>query len=158
MLNLKIFDKILGKAKTSVDKVDLRKHAKATANRIKTRTRLGDGLKDDARGSAKKKLKKLQSKNYKKYREKTDKLSEFTTAGMSNLTFTGQLLDSIFGKVKGRKIVIDMKEDRNDGKKNSDIVAKQSKLGRPFFELSSKELKGLQNDIKKEIISNIRKK
>ena len=71
---MKIFDKILNKMKTAINKVDLEKHAKDTADRIRNRTRLGGGVKEGKRGGRRTKLEPL-SDSYKKQRKKYKKFN-----------------------------------------------------------------------------------
>lgn len=155
------FEKFLKKIKVKIDKFDLDPIAKEAANTIKKRTRLGHGVKDGERGGAKKRLKdqKPLTDDYKKFRKKSKKLNKkVTSANKENLTLTGQLLDSIRGKQKGKTIEIDVVNNRNDGKKNSDIISWQKDQGRDFFELTDKEVKRLRNQLKKDLIKNIKKK
>lgn len=134
------------KIKDSFSQKVMKNVAQDTANRIKIRTRTGKGVK--VTGADPEPLKALSAK-YKNYRRKTDKLNRSsTTPGKSNLTFTGQLLDSIYGdSINERSFFISIKEDRNDGVKNSDIVEGQEKQGRKFFYFSRAEIKSIYNAI-----------
>ena len=155
---MSIFDKILAKVKKVIKVVNLKPIADDAADRIKKRTRLGYGVKDGERGGPRVKLKGL-SNSYKKQRKKyLDINKKYTTANKSNLTKTGQLLDSLIGKVSNKKIIIKLKENRDDGEKNKDIVDWQSSKGRDFFELTDKEIKGLRSQLKKDLIKLLKKK
>jgi len=152
-----IFNRLIAKVKYIIQAADLNPIAKDAADRVKKRTRLGYGVKN--RGDKKDKLKALTSTAYKKHRKKSADLNrQYTKPNKSNLTFTGQLLDAITGRARGKKIEVYMKEDRDDGEKNSDIVGYQSDQGRDFFELTDKEIKGLRNQLKKDLIKLLRKK
>jgi len=154
----KVLDNILSKIRKTINGVDLKPHAKNAAEQIRKRTRIESGLSETERGSKKKKLKKLSPK-YKTARAKSDKLNKgLTKPNKSNLTFTGQLLDSLRGSAQRKSIVIDFKENRSDGKKNVDIMNYQKDQDRHFFELTDKEVKGLQRALKADLINNIKKK
>lgn len=172
-----VFEKIARKINTAVKGVDLEEVGEMAVERIVRRTRTGRGLQETERGAKPKELDEL-SDLYVKYREgsvdiwtnergkvvvknrktKIDRgLSSNTRPAKSNLTFTGQLLDSLISKVKGFKVIIELMENRNDGVKNKDIVKWQKEQGRHFFELSDKEVRGLQKEIKKDLIKRIKR-
>ena len=102
---------------------------------IKKRTQLGKDLNNS-------KIKDIEDST-KAYRKRyKSNLSSNTTPNKSNLTATGQLLDSIQCEVKDRQFEISLKDQRkNDlsGKKskvkNSEIRKFQEDQGRPFFGL-----------------------
>lgn len=152
-----LFANIVKKVERASGGLNLDPYAKEYADRIKRRTRLGNGLDETKRGAKRKKLKKLSEKYKKKRKRNKSELSSETSPSKSNLTYSGQLLDSITGKGDKKKIQIFIEENRNDGVKNKDILKGQSKQGRDFFELSDKELKSLQNSIKNDLIKSIKK-
>lgn len=157
----KVLDKILGKINKIVNGVNLKPYAKETAERITRRTRTGQGLKETERGSKRESLKNQRDLTieYKKARKKSPRLNrKLTSPSKNNLTHTGQMLDSIRGTAQGKNIVIDMKENRDDGKTNKDIMNYQQDQGRHFFELSNKEVKDLRDQLKKDLIKNIKKR
>lgn len=102
---------------------------------IKKRTQLGKDLNNS-------KIKDIEDST-KAYRKRyKSNLSSNTTPNKSNLTATGQLLNSIQCEVKDRQFEISLKDQRkNDlsGKKskvkNSEIRKFQEDQGRPFFGL-----------------------
>lgn len=153
----KVFLKIQAGIERIVKGYSLSPYANEIAERVRRRTRTGYGLDVAERGAKKKKLKGLTSDKYIKYRKGRINTS-LTKPKKSNLTFTGQLLNAITGKIVGKSIVIFLKENRNDGVKNSDIVKGQEDQGRHFFELSNKELNGLRNQIKKDLIKRLKRK
>lgn len=156
-MSSKVFRRIAQRIERVVRGVSLKPYAKDTAERIRRRTRTGQGLQETKRGAKRKKLKKLSDK-YKVFRRKNKReISKNTKPSKSNLTLTGQLLDSIVGRARGTKIIVEFLEKRKDGLKNRDIARYQSEQGRDFFELSDKELRGLQNDIKKDLIKRLKK-
>jgi hypothetical protein len=153
-----VFDRIFKKIEKVVNRFGLNDYADETAERVRRRVRLGGGVEDTKRGGARTKLKQLSPK-YKKARKRSKKLNKTKTKpNKSNLTFTGQLLDAIKGRSRGKKIVLEFKENRDDGLKNSDIAGYVKDQGRDFFELTDKEIKGLRNSIKKDLIKKLRKK
>lgn len=117
------------------------------AEQIKKRTRLGYGVPDP--GVAQEKLKPL-SDDYKKWRkENKSKLSDATTPAKSNLTQTGEMLDSITYRVEGRSVILFF----------SNAFAKykawaNTERGRPFFTLSKAERKQLR-DLLMKILRDI---
>lgn len=100
---------------------------------IKVRTRLGKGLLG--------KLKEL-SPNYIKARKADSKLSKDTTIKRSNLTRTGEMLDSIVGK-RNRNIFTFFFATKDADKK----AYWADQTGRPFFDLLPSERNGLQRKI-----------
>lgn len=91
------------------------------------RTRLGYGVEQSL--GQKKKLAPL-SPRYVKSRKMFAGLSSLTTAKRSNLTRTGQMLNSIRSTVKGKIIEIGPSGTRDDGKRNSDIARYNEQGGR----------------------------
>ena len=132
---------------------------------VRRRTLLGFGVAAD--GSRRQKLKKLADSYIEQRAGKavyfTDKqgrvrriptssrfrsrlkLSPKTTPGKSNLTLTGQLLDSLRGFVTGpgrgeiRPVGL-----RSDGLSNEDVARFVDEAGRPFLHLSDNEIKQLE--------------
>lgn len=154
-------ENIRNKTQASIDKAltgtFLAALAKIVSNSIKLRTRLGKGL--DGEGGTLSPLKKLSSR-YKAQRERFKKsgdLDNTTTPSKSNLTKTGQLLRSIFGRVKGKTVEIYIKDDRNDGVSNNDIVKWQAEdQDRPFFYISKNERRQIQRLVRKKILQNLK--
>lgn len=151
-----VFKKILKRIEVILDRFDLDPYAEDTAERIKNRTRLGYGV--ESRGARRQKLKPLKD-TYRNIRRKNKgSLSKATTPKKSNLTFTGQLLDSLRGFGRRGRIVIEVVDNRDDGESNKAIAGYVKENGRPFLEVSDKELKGLRNDIKRDLIKSLRRK
>lgn len=119
---------------------------------IRVRTRLGKGV-DKGNIS---KLNPLSEKYIEK--RKKGKLSAETKPKKSNLTFTGQMLDAIVGVRKGTHFIFSFKGSRGDSDKTNDDLAKYAReKGRPFFELSESERKGLSRKITTIIKESIKK-
>lgn len=113
------------------------------ADIVKVRTRLGYGVGQNL--GTKAKLKALSEK-YIKYRKDHSKdLYSETRSGKSNLTFTGEMLNSIKvvdAKVGGVSITpTGMRADKKD---NEDLAKWNTKRGRPFLYISSSEVKQLR--------------
>lgn len=112
---------------------------------IVKRTRLGFGVGGD--GEERVNLKALSSswiRQRKRLDEEMSILSQFTTTARSNLTFTGQMLDSMqVIRVAQGKIVIGPKGYRTDplskGISNEQVANYVAKAGRPFNNLSRLE-------------------
>lgn len=131
----------------SLSKKNMARLAQNSAERIERRTRSGKGVK--FHNSNETTLKSLQGSTIgiRKRLEEAGLLDIRTTPIKSNLTRSGQLLDSIKGlsqrKATGR---ITFNPTRNDSKNNQQIVTELEKGGFNFFKLSKKELLSLVND------------
>jgi hypothetical protein len=94
--------------------------------------------------------------------QRKGKLSELTTPGKSNLTRSGQLLDSIKAHpIEGNKVKIAPEGDRKDpGRKqqlNNQQVAKYvTDQGRAFINPSDAELKAVQDQVKAQVKNLVR--
>jgi len=126
------------------------------ADLIRKRTRLGYGVRGE--GAERERLKALSPK-YVDFRKKNPRLSEFTTAKRSNLTFTGQLLDSLKGRTTTRGIVVYL-DPRRVGSKltNAQIKDYQEKQGRSFFYLSRTEIINVERVYRLKIIEELKKR
>lgn len=127
--------------------------AESIPEAIKIRTRL-EG--QDAKGKSLKSL----SKPYIEYRSLAPDLSSDTTPETSNLTATGQLLDSIKGKNVGSRVVIEPGKAKRKGElygkkstlTNKQVNAEVDKGGREFLALSPQERKEVE-ELAREIIA-----
>jgi hypothetical protein len=119
---------------------------------IRKRTRLGKGV-DDKGGNIK--LNPL-TELYVERRKKLP-LSGQTTPKKSNLTATGQMLESIKGTRQGLKFIFSFIGNRKDGKTNNEVASYAPKLGRPFFNLSNTEKNGISRGIRKLINDALKK-
>jgi hypothetical protein len=117
-------------AQEATSKELLKPIAEETVSEVKTRIRAGYGVEDD--GSNKSKFKPLKDST-KKSRKKS-KLAGGTTPAKSNLTHTGELVDSIEADVTDAKITLELKGERNQK------VASYVSGDRPFLHLSKQEI------------------
>ncbi len=115
---------------------------------IKNRTRKGFGV--EAQGGNKKKLKKLSDK-YKKSRKKNKPKGHSATAGKSNLTHSGDMLEDLEAKKRGNKVRIDLASKESADK--AEWVSKD----RAFNNLSKSELKQLKQSLEKKIKKEAKK-
>lgn len=105
------------------------------------------------------------------YRKKYEKnLSEFTTPGRTNITATGQMLDSLRSESKTDSIVIYFEDKRTtelDGRPSKITNSKLAKYtqegsnnrpARPFLNLSRTEMDEIAKTIKRDILEMIRRK
>lgn len=126
------------------------------ADLIRKRTRLGYSVARE--GADRQKLAGLSEK-YIEFRKKS-RLSQFTTPRRSNLTFSGQLLDSIKGRSTPRGIVVYLENQRSDpGKKkvtNAQIKDYQEKQGRPFFYLSRTEIINIERVYRQKVFNELK--
>jgi len=115
------------------------------SNLIFKRTRLGYGV--SQQGSDKERLKPL-SDSYKKVR-KAHPQSTNTSPAKSNLTRTGEMLDAIQPiKTAIGSVTIGLKDSINSNK-----AQWNTEKGRPFMNLSSAEMKQIQNFLRDKINS-----
>jgi hypothetical protein len=126
---------------------------------IVKRTRLGYGVEKDL--GSKKRLAKL-SPNYIKRRKMFESLSENTRPSRSNLTLTGQMLDSIISTAKTGIIEIKPTGRRDDGKRNADIAQYNEDGGRGspkriFMRISQLEFKQIVRFYRKTFGDLLRK-
>lgn len=102
---------------------------------IKRRTRLGYGV--SGAGEDRQRLKAL-SPAYIAVRKRDGSLSEFTSPGRSNLTRTGQMLDSmrVIRAQQGKVIIGPTGRRRGGGPTNEQVAGYVSDAGRPFLNLT----------------------
>jgi hypothetical protein len=131
----------------AVNKIDMQEIGDTLAQEIKLRTRLGYGL--DTQGGTQSKLKPL-SEPYKKARKKM-KLSSETRPGKSNLTQTGEMLDSIKAEVNNGKITITFKNQFS-----KDKARWNTEKGRPFMAISKVQITKLKNRITDHVLKFIK--
>lgn len=83
------------------------------------------------------------------FKIKRPRLGERGSPGRSNLTLTGQMLDSIDYKVTKNGITIFIPDSFREGTHltNADVARFVTEQGRPFFELTDKEVTSVQKTI-----------
>lgn len=142
-----------GKAK-SAQKNLLKQMGLASIDIIVARTRRGFGVKKT--GGNRRKLKRL-SKPYIKMRSKA-KLHKTTSPKKSNLTFTGQMLESvkILRSTDDSSFSIGPSGRRRDGKSNADVSRWVSGV-RPFMNLGRSEITSLRGFLEKQLRDRIKK-
>jgi hypothetical protein len=130
---------------------------------IRVRTRLGKGVKD---GKATR-LKALKSST-KKHRERyKGELSPETSPSRSGLTATGQMLESIAGKISKATgslrvifLITGKRTKELSGSSptstNDDIARYAREKGRPFFNLTDSERNGIQRKVAQTIKKAVR--
>lgn len=153
--NLK--NNIFTKVNKSLDKTYMVKVGNILADDIARRTRLGFGVKKS--GQLRQKLKPLTPK-YKDFRKKNKrKLYSLTTPKKSNLTFTGQLLNSLKARSEGigRVTVFFKGTHKNlDGSKMPNgLLANYVSKKRPFLGPSNREIQRLKTNIKNRILKSL---
>lgn len=128
---------------------EMRAVGEHAADLIRVRTRLGYGVPDQ--GEARQKLKKLSQK-YMLFRgKKSDELYEDTTPKRSNLTFTGQLINSLkVKKVKKGEVIVGPSGKRSgESLTNEKLAEYVEDAGRPFNYLSNLEVKKVERFVRK---------
>lgn len=139
-------------AKEIASPANMRKYGEMAAGMIRLRTRLGDGVSAD--GANKQKLKPLAPSTKKKRSglAARGKLSSQTVPGKSNLTESGQMVDSVsVVEAKQGRVTVSPSGARTDGKTNSDVAGFVTDQGRPFNNLSRVENKRLSDQVKRDI-------
>jgi hypothetical protein len=134
-----------------------RPHMQKAANLIRIRTRLGSGVKSV--GGTKQALKPLadSTKENRKRLKIQGKLSSLTSPGKSNLTMTGQMLESLKGDAVSRgKGIIRLTGTRPEGLSNEKLGEYVSEA-RPFMNLTKSELKEIVDDIRKDALQRVRR-
>lgn len=154
-----IIKKLEKSVKEAIDKNALVDVGRFARDIVVKRTRLGYGVTRDF--GKKERLARL-SPNYIKRRKMFAGLSENTRPTRSNLTFTGQMLDSIESNVKRGIIEIKPTGRRLDGKRNEDIARynEQGGKGRPkriFMRISQLEFKQIVRFYRKTFGDLLRK-
>lgn len=145
-------DELNSLIKERVTQQTLNKVGKEAKDQIVKRTRLGLGVRN---GKARP-LKALSESYIEQRKKRRAKLSKFTTTKKSNLTATGQFLNSLSYKVNPitKKVELFFKENRrrelNGGPprvRHIDLLQYVSEQGRPFFELADFEIRKIQSII-----------
>ena len=86
-------------------------------------------------------------------------LSPLTTPSKSNLTRSGQLLDSIAVQSAAQgHAEVGPTGMRDDGKSNADIAKWQEEKGRPFNHLSNVEVKRIKETIQKDLRAEMKRR
>ncbi len=155
-----IIKKLEKSVEQAISKAALRDVGVFARDLVVKRTRLGYGVKDNLQ--AKTRLARL-SPGYVKKRKMFDSLSSNTSPTRSNLTLTGQMLDSIISETKDRTIIIRPTGRRNDGKSNADIARYNEEGGRNrpkriFLRISQLEFKQIVRFYRKTFGDLLRKK
>lgn len=154
-LTLKQFKRKLSNIEQLVREKGFRKDLADLGRRIIfTRTKLGKGVKKNAKAPTK--LKKL-SPDYKAFRQVFKPIGSLGTPNKSNLTYTGEMLDSLKSEttLRGFRVFIP-KSKRKDGETNSE-VAKSVSRQRPFLRFAQTEMRQLENFINDEFERRLEK-
>ena len=133
--------------------------AQQAADTIYKRTKSGKGLTQNKVSVGSNSLKSIEplSPGYVEYR-KTKILGPFASAKRSNLTFSGELLESIIVKVSGENVTVEIdKGMHHSGISLDELARRVSDKGRPFFGLADSEVKILEGFVKRTIRDRIRK-
>lgn len=152
----KVFAKLRKEVKSTYSDDQMERLGEQAAEMIRIRTRLGYGVSKP--GSKRERLKKLDGE-YIETRKDFGELSQFTTPGRSNLTRTGQMLESIVVlDAKDGKVTVGPQGARSDSKHSNDQIAEYVSTARPFISVSDLEIKKLIRFFKKNIIGKVFKR
>lgn len=149
-----------------------RELAQDTANQIKVRTQLGFGVDENGKQI---KLKPLSESTRAQRRgdvvfytdvfgrlrtfepDSPPRLSSKTSPAKSNLTRSGEMLESLTGEAKNNQILINVKGLRKDGSglTNEEVKDFVEAQGREFLKLTSGEKNKLIREIKNRVLRNL---
>lgn len=156
----KIIQKIESIKKEVLSQKNMQAIADSVADSIKLRTRSGKGV--DEQGNLTK-LDPLSDEYVETRKRKRNKLSPYATPKKSNLTATGQMLDSIDTAINGSSIIFFFKEQRTkelSGKSkstNGQIAKYVEDGGRRFFGFSKFDKQMVLRQLRKIISDAIDK-
>lgn len=143
--------------KTFTSGSKIKKYADQSVDIIYKRTKSGKGVTDDQSNAASIKSLKTLSPGYKEQRKtRKGKKGDFFSPNRSNLTLTGQMLDSIKSKVSDGKITVSLSGTRDDGQTNKEVGEFVSENGRPFLNLAVEEKQILLRKIETDLIKFVR--
>ena len=144
-------DALLLAIKESTSATQMKAYGRAAIKLIIARTRLGYGVKKT--NTAQTRLAPLAEPTKEYRRRNASKLHPETSPNKSNLTFTGQLLDSLGVKSASKsEVIIAANRRRRKGGITNDELAGiletrgRNRPARPFLNLSTKEIQKLNRD------------
>lgn len=133
--------------------------AQQAADIIYKRTKSGKGLTQNKVSVGGNSLKAIEplSPGYVEYRKRSI-LGPYASPKRSNLTFSGELLESIIVKATGQNVTVEIdKGQHHSGISLEELAQRVSDKGRPFFGLADSEVKILEGFVKRTIRDRIRK-
>ena len=140
----------------SRDRKILKLIADAGAKIIQIRTSQGFGVDQDE--GSKKELRKLKASTIKQRKRYKDRLASGVGPDKSRLTFTGQMIDSIKGKVASNKAIVYLKgKHKNTSLSNEELAAIHEDTGRKFMHFSNKEIEVIRGIARREIKNALKK-
>lgn len=145
--------------KRALNRKELTEIGRLAIAMISKRTRKGYGV--AKAGGPQTNLKKL-SPAYVLFRKKSRKLNTaLTSPGKSNLTFTGQLIDSLLVRevdVEDQKVFINAnRRRRKGGQTNEEVAEFVSRQGREFLNLSKSELFKIAKAFDNSLTTNVKR-
>jgi len=154
--------KLLANAiKNSVTTEESARISNIAARQIRKRTRLGFGIGSSGKQT---KLNPLSGKYIEQREAYSENLSDQTKPRRSNLTATGQMLDSIQGGAKAGNVIVEISGSRKAGltgsrgtASNADVARYVQEQGRPFFGVTTPERRSLIREIKQVILRRLRR-
>lgn len=155
----RVENRIITNIRRALNRKELTQLARLAIKQIAKRTRAGFGV-AEARGNAKR-LKKLSSA-YIEYRKRSSKLNTaLTSPGKSNLTFTGQLIDSLVVRevdVEKQKVFINAnRRRRKGGTTNEEVAEFVAQQGRAFLNLSRNEVTKISRAYKNSLVNSVKR-
>ena len=133
--------------------------AKKARDIIYKRTKSGRGVTDVGPRAQPARLARL-STPYVERRKKTGVAGPFGSPGKSNLTYSGQMLESIRVQANARGFRVEIPNTRraNSNLTNSRVAQYVQDNGRPFFALTQDEIQILVREIEREVRKLTRRK
>lgn len=147
-----VLDKLKQTVKATATDEQMQLLGEKAAEMIRVRTRLGYGV--DRPGGKRRRLDAL-SDDYIEFREEHARyLSGLTEPDRSNLTLTGQMLDSVTVTESklGRALIEPTGTRKGSSTTNQQVATGVTKGGRPFISLSDMEIKKLRRYFEKDIL------
>lgn len=153
----KLFKRIETDLNETIKREQMIKLGLFAADLIRKRTRLGYGV--DRQFGSKSKLKAL-SPRYVKFRKQYNLLAQSTTPKKSNLTLTGQMLDSVtITKVENGSIKVGPTGKRFDNDKTNIQIAQYNQdKGRTFNRISQLESQQILREFRRSFGDLLRKR
>ena len=141
----------------SVSRKNLTRYGNLAIKRIQARTLKGSGVQQTGQlfGRAKK-LKPLSASYKKQRRRNSSKLSSHATPNKSNLTFTGQMLESLkLTKINTRNGSFKIEPK---GKRNKDVAGFVDEGGRSFLGLTTGDVTAIRKEYQSTFSKLVRRR
>lgn len=141
---------------TSLRKKDLSPIATELTETVYNRIKSGFGVTSDASARSKGVRLKALSQSYIEQRRRTGVGGDQGTPNRSNLTYSGQLLDSLRAIARPGEILLEIENTRRREGKTNRQVARYVREERPFLAMTKKEAAIVDRGVRARILARIR--